>query len=148
MAVSQAAAQVGVSNPQPSPAPVNQQPPSPPPPKQPVQAVAPPASPTPVVEAPVVDQSAASAPTPSASPADACAKTILATPPAPPSPADPANGDLLEPLRQVTEEQLELDELLKCLAASPSPAPAPPSGELGSAGLGELLENLLGAGGR
>jgi hypothetical protein len=147
MAVSQAAAEIGVSIPQPGPAPAHSQPPSPPAPKRPVQAVVPSDSPPPVAAAPVVDETAASAPTPSASPANACAKTILATPPAPPSPVAPANGDLLEPLRQMTEQQLKLDELLKCLAATPSPAPTQPSGELGSAGLSELLENLLGAGG-
>jgi hypothetical protein len=146
MAVSQAAAQIGVSIPQPPPAPVNAQPPSPPAPKRPVQAIAPTSSPTPPPAAPVVDETAASAPTPSASPADACAKTIFATPPPPPSPVDPATGDPLEPLRQLTEEQLQLDELLKCLATTPSPAPAQPSGELGSAGLSELLESLLGGG--
>lgn len=147
LAVSQAAAEIGVSIPQPSPAPVNGRPPSPPAPKRPSRAVVPSAGPPAVAAAPVVDDSPASAPTPAASPADACAKTILATPPAPPSPLDPASGNLLEPLRQMTEEQLQLDELLKCLAATPSPAPTQPSGELGSAGLSELLENLLGTGG-
>jgi hypothetical protein len=147
LAVSQAAAEIGVSIPQPSPAPANAQPPSPPAPKRPAHAIVPSAGPPPAAGAAVADETPASAPTPSASPADACAKTILATPPAPPSPLDPASGDLLEPLRQMTEEQLQLDELLKCLAATPSPAPTQPSGELGSAGLSELLENLLGTGG-
>lgn len=146
MAVSQAAAEIGVSIPQPAQAPAQSQPPPPPAPRRPAAVVVPSASPPPVAAAPVVDATAASTPSPSASPEDACAKTILATPPAPPSPVDPASGNLLEPLRQMTEEQLELDELFKCLAATPSPAPTQPSGELGSAGLSELLEKLLGAG--
>lgn len=84
-------------------------------------------------------------PSPSAAPADACDQATPNTPSAAgsPSPSD----DVQEALRNLTEEQLQLDELLRCL--TPPEAPPPNSGEEGasSGSLEDLLEELLGAGG-
>lgn len=141
LAVSRAAAGMGVSIPAPEPQAVESQTPEPPPaPKIPApgavpSATAPPAPPVPVVG------SASPAPTPSTTPSNACAGMIPQASPAPPT--RPGNPDLVAAIGELAEEQLQLDALLECLVPPPgNPRPAP-AGELGSAGLSELLERLL-----
>lgn len=141
LAVSRAAAGVGVSIPAPEPPPVPSQSPEPPPgPKLPAEGGVPSTAVAPPQPAPVAG-GAPPAPTPSTTPSDPCAG-IIPKPSLEP-PTLPGNPDVLAAIGELAGEQLQLDTLLQCLVPPPgSPRPAP-AGELGSSGVGELLERLL-----
>ncbi len=144
IAVSAAAAQIGLSIPTPSSTPSQASgTPEPPAPKRPAAFQAPAAGPS-QAPPPATGANPQRRPAPASQPAAACDPAALSASPAPPPPSG-TEEDMLKALQHMTEEQVRLDELLRCLAPSPTPPPpAPSSGEGGSADLDDLLRNLLG----
>ncbi|HVL51471.1 MAG TPA: hypothetical protein VM754_08245 [Actinomycetota bacterium] len=143
IAISAAASHVGVSIPAPgAPSSRVTGPPEPPVPQGPGPLQVPVAGPSPA-PAPTTAAAPRSQPSPTALPADACeqARSASQVPP-PPGTQD----DVLKSLQHMTDEQLELDELLQCLVPADPAAPAPPGGGDPSAGLEGLLRILLGGG--